>query len=721
MLTEHAKQLLEKRYYKTDEDGNIVEGFEGMCDRVASLALSDSPKLYNRIYEYLVDLKFLPNSPCLMNANTEMQYMSACNVLDVQDNMESIFDSIKNLALVNKAGSGTGFSFSELRPEGDVVGSTGGVSSGPLSFINVYDMAIDTVKQGGKRKGAGMGVLHVSHPDVFKFIKAKIELSERNRPIFNFINSLVSNKISDAELDLIRKKLLDNQYSNFNFSVAVTDKFMQAVEQDSDFELINPRNNEVWDEVKARDIWNLIIKSAYETGCPGLVFIDEINRRHPIKEEIKAVNVCGEQPLLPYESCTLGAINLAKLTRNGELCKQELFKIVKDVTRFLDILIDKNEYPLPELEEMAYKYRKIGIGVMGWHEYLIKRGIKYDSEDALVEAERMSVYIHNEAIRESQILVEEKEPFPGINETDIETPRRNAVLTTVAPTGSRSFIADTSGGIEPFFDFSYTHTDSDGKISEFKFDIENIDPELLVTAHEIDPIWHVKMQAVWQENIGSAVSKTVNLPKDATQQTVEDVYHKAHELKCKGITIYRDGSKSEQVLNNQPQVTSESSFAQISPVREDADAKRIRLKTACGTLWFIPVFDDEGRLIEIFTESKNGGCQSSIEALSRQVSLALRAGVPAEKVIEQLEDADVCKSFVSVRAKGTKELSDGYSCPSVMAKTLRNILDINGGTGKVKEEVFYVSNKTKCPDCGAKLERSSGCISCGNCGYAECG
>lgn len=711
MITDAAQSLLERRYFNSDETS-----WTDVCSRVAKNVSEEEPHdithWRREFYKIMKDLDFIPNSPTLMNAGTPIQYLSACMVLPVEDSIEGIFESVKNAAIINQAGAGTGFSFSKIRPEGDIVNSTGGVASGPISFMKNFDTATETVKQGGRRKGANMGVLRVDHPDIFQFINCK-----------------------DT----------DGEFSNFNLSVGITDEFMDALENDEMFDLINPRTGEVVNQVFANHIWQAIITQAWKNGEPGIIFLDEINRRHPINEEIDAVNVCGEQPLLPNEQCTLGAINLSNMIENDEINWAHLKSVIASAVRFLDNCIDANKYPLPELEVMAKKYRKIGLGVMGWAEMLIKLGIPYNSEEALELAEKLSGFINEHAIYTSEILSVEKGEFLGFDNTTIESWRRNAVLTTVAPTGSRSQIANTSGGIEPFFEFKYYHTDKDGIVTAFDYDFGDVDERALVTAQEIESEWHIKMQAAWQKNVGASISKTINLSEDVTIKDVGKMYQMAYELGCKGLTIYRDGSRENQPLNKEPQhidKTSEISMERgfVETAKLEADGTRYKMQTGCGTC-YATITNDEEKILETFIETKNGGCKSSMEAMSRLISLALRGGVKIEDVVDQLKSVSPCIAYI--REENTDK---GTSCPSAVgyklikeAKKLNKENDTNEEVASgnvtirnnarpsdfIELEAMEVNEEENrgaiCPDCGAEIRQASGCVVCEVCGWSQCG
>jgi ribonucleoside-diphosphate reductase alpha chain len=503
-----------------------------------------------KFYEIMVNLEFVPNSPTLMNANTILGQLSACFVIPIEDSIESIYDALKYTALIHKSGGGTGFSFSKLRPQGDMVGSTKGVASGPVSFMQIFDVSTDVIKQGGKRRGANMGILKVDHPDIVQFINAKG---------------------------------FEGKFKNFNLSVAITDSFMNALENDESIKLINPRTREAVGEIPARQIWNLITSQAWKTGDPGVIFIDEINRHNPtpLLGDIEATNPCGEQPLLPYESCNLGSINLSKFVENGAVNWDKLRKVIRIAVRFLDDVIDANKYPLPQIEYMTKQTRKIGLGVMGFAEMLIKLGIPYASNEALEIGEKVMEFIEKVSHEESSNIANTKGVFLAWENSkwfDKGIKMRNATTTTIAPTGSISIIAGTSSGIEPLFALVYIrqilentemlevnqlfeeelkkrglYSDSLMREVARRGSLQDLDlpselKRLFLTAHDIDFRWHVLMQAVFQRHTDNAVSKTINMRNDATMEEVEKAYMLAYKLRCKGITIYRDRSKREQVL-----------------------------------------------------------------------------------------------------------------------------------------------------------------------------
>ncbi|MCP8310520.1 MAG: vitamin B12-dependent ribonucleotide reductase [Candidatus Methylarchaceae archaeon HK01M] len=559
-LSVNAISVLERRYLQKDMDAKIIETPKQMFDRVAETVASadllydktaDIGRTKENFYQLMTNLEFLPNSPTLMNAGTRIGQLSACFVLPVEDSMQSIFMALKDMALIHQSGGGTGFSFSKLRPRGDIVGSTKGIASGPVSFMRVFDTATDVIKQGGRRRGANMGILRVEHPDIMEFITAKSK---------------------------------EGFLTNFNLSVAITDDFMEALEKDEDYDLINPRSGKSLKRLKASSIFNLMVTMAWNTGDPGAVFIDNINRYNPTPHlgEMESTNPCGEQPLLPYESCNLGSINLKKMVKD-EIMWEELMDTVHTSVHFLDNVIDVNNYPLPQIEKMTKGNRKIGLGVMGFADMLLKLGIPYDSKEALTIAEKLMSFISKEAIEKSRELAEERGSFPNFDGSLWERKGyrmlRNASVTTIAPTGSISIIAGCSSGIEPLFAISFVRNVLEGtkllevnptfeeiarkkgfysedlmmKIAK-KGSIEDIEgiPEdvrrVFVTALDIEPEWHIRMQAAFQKYTDNAVSKTINLPHDATVEDVRNAYLLAYKLGCKGITVYRYGSKKDQVL-----------------------------------------------------------------------------------------------------------------------------------------------------------------------------
>lgn len=747
-LTRNAITVLEKRYLKRDEEGRPVETAADMFARVASNIAqaellydpaADVERVSGEFFEIMASLKFLPNSPTLMNAGRELQQLSACFVLPVEDSMESIFTAIKNAALVHQSGGGTGFSFSRLRPKNDIVRSTNGVASGPVSFMRVFDTATETIKQGGTRRGANMGILRVDHPDILEFITAKEQ---------------------------------EGVLSNFNISVGLTEEFMQAVLEDKEFATRNPRNGQECVRYRARDVFDLIVRLAWKNGEPGIVFLDRIDRDNPTPKlgHIESTNPCGEQPLLPYESCNLGSINLRLMVKDGTVDWEEIRRITHVAVRFLDDVIDMNRYPLPEIERMTKGNRKIGLGVMGWADMLMQLGIPYDSEEAVDLARTLMGFIDEEATRASEDLARERGVFPNFEGSVWEARGRrvrNATLTTIAPTGTISIIAGASSGIEPLFALVFVRNVLDntelpeahpyfeqvmrerGLYSEELMrevakkgslrhipDIPDDIKRVFVTAHDVSPEWHIRMQAAFQKHTDNAVSKTVNFPHSATPEDVEKVYLLAYELGCKGVTIYRDGSRQDQVLkigqakqkgipqgkNGKPGVCPVCGSTTYPPrgSRESVLRGETREKiTGCGSL-YVTINEDEYGPREVFANmGKAGGCASaSTEAMGRLISMCFRYGVPPEKIVKQLK---------GIRCHVPHGLGPNQvlSCPDAIAKALADKYLAAGDAGLREAEVEQLEMpiayaQGACPECGGAIEHEGGCVVCRSCGYSKC-
>jgi ribonucleoside-diphosphate reductase alpha chain len=734
ILTENAETVLRRRYLKKNEDGVVVETPEEMWRRVARavacadlLFRGDAPvqEIEERFYAMLSQLEFLPNSPTLMNAGKELGQLSACFVLPVDDSMESIFEAIKNAALVHKSGGGTGFGFSRIRPKNDMVHSTKGISSGPLSFLNVFDAATETVKQGGTRRGANMAILRVDHPDILDFITAKKE---------------------------------GTKLTNFNISVAVTDDFMSAVRGSRDYNLLNPRNGEVAGTLSAKKVFDLMTTLAWKNGDPGIVFLDRINRDNPTPQlgAIESTNPCGEQPLLPYESCNLGSVNLVRMLKKSgdgyEVDFDRLSRTVSTAIHFLDNVIEVNKYPLPEIEEMTKGNRKVGLGVMGFADMLILLGIPYDSEEAILVAEEVMRFVNEVAREKSRRLTEERGPFPNFAGSVYEMRRepaiRNATRTTIAPTGTLSIIANCSSGIEPLYALVYYRNVLDNdKLLEVNSSLRHVAerrgflteeflaalgetgslrdipgvPEdvkrLFVTAHDVTPEWHVRMQAAFQKHTDNAVSKTVNFPHEATVEDVKKVYMYAFEMGCKGVTIYRDGSRDVQVLNKglvkETERDGSKRKTQVPTVAKRERPKRLRgetiqMETGCGFL-YVTINEDERGIFELFnTMGKAGGCAASqSEAIGRLVSLAWRSGIDAGSVVKQL---------IGIRCHKPIGIGEStiLSCSDAIAKAIQLHL-----SSEIPKYSYQLEGGT-CPECGSPLEQESGCAFCRNCAYSEC-
>ena len=751
-LSKNALTVLERRYLIKNGEGGVIETVEELFRRVAgAIAASDRrydenadcEALADSFYRMMTNLEFLPNSPTLMNAGRPLGQLSACFVLPVEDTMEGIFETIKQAALIHKSGGGTGFSFSRLRPCGSAVNSTGGVASGPISFMKVFNMATEAVKQGGTRRGANMGILRVDHPDIMEFIHCK-----------------TNNK----------------EITNFNISVGLTEKFMNAVEAGKDYELVDPHGGRVTGTLNAREVFECIVDAAWHNGEPGIIFLDRLNRDNVVPKagEIESTNPCGEQPLLPYESCNLGSINLTKMLReeNGvySFDWDKLKATAKKAVHFLDNVIDANKYPLKEIDFMTKQTRKVGLGVMGWADALLRLKIPYNSEQAVRLAETVMRAVTEAGREESRELAKARGTFPLFQEStlDQELPQRNATVTTIAPTGTLSLLASCSSGVEPIFGYVYIRNIMDGtemievnpilrevleerglysdelmkKIAK-QGSLEGIEeiPEeirrVFVSAHEVSPEFHIRMQAAFQRHTDNAVSKTVNFCNSATREEVAEVYKLAFRLGCKGVTIYRDGSRSEQVLNigkvkkdGQEESPAEGGQAVIKPRPRPDMTTGIteRVKIGCGNLYITVNYDDKG-ICEIFTNTgKAGGCPSQSEATARLASIALRSGIDVRSIIDQLKGIR-CPS--TIRQSGMK----CTSCPDAIAKAIERVyqqqvrlghwaepeLSAAEGPAASQAETVVPGRMRFCPECGAKLEHEGGCVICRNCGYSKCG
>lgn len=757
-ISSNAMEVLRRRYLAKDENGLPAETVEQMFRRVADAVAqadarySDSASisgLSDAFFELMTSLKFLPNSPTLMNAGRPLGQLSACFVLPVGDSMVEIFDTVKNAALIHQSGGGTGFSFSRLRQAGATVRSTGGVASGPVSFMRVFNMATEAVKQGGTRRGANMGILRVDHPDIEEFIRCK----KNNADI-----------------------------TNFNLSVGLTEAFMQAVEAGEDYDLIDPRTKQPCGKKNARALFDEIVEAAWSNGEPGIIFLDRLNRDNvvPSQGEIESTNPCGEQPLLPYESCNLGSINLVKLlkkTENGwELDYEELRQTITLAVHFLDNVIDVNNYPLEEIARVTRSTRKIGLGIMGFADVLLRLGIPYDSDEGVSLADHLMAFVNECGHRASQELAALRGAFPLFDESIYRdgAPLRNGTVTTIAPTGTISMIGGCSSGIEPIFAFAYIRNVMDGTrlvevnpillevlkerglyspelmeriaregtiahIEEIPADIRRV----FVCAHDVSPLYHTRMQAAFQKHTDNAVSKTVNFRRDATRAEVEEVYRLSFRLGCKGVTIYRDGSRDSQVLNigrvsgeDKPEdAPREAAPVQVKPRPRPAITQGFteRVKIGCGNLYITVNYDENG-ICEVFTSTgKAGGCPSQSEATARLVSVALRSGISVEEIYDQLKGIR-CPS--TIRQQGMSCTSCPDAIAKVVAKVARYIEEHKEGrTPQLEAERrtpithapagsgadVPADRMHLCPECGAQLEHEGGCVICRSCGFSKCG
>ncbi len=729
LLSPNARTVLERRYLKKAADGTFEETPEQMFYRVAEhIAMAeknhdqnaDVRQLAETFYALMTSFRFLPNSPTLMNAGRELGQLAACFVLPIEDSMDGIFDALKNAAVIHKSGGGTGFSFSRLRPKNATVGTTGGVASGPISFMKIFNTATEQVKQGGTRRGANMAILRVDHPDIIEFIHCKANNVDLN---------------------------------NFNISVGITDAFMQAVESDSEYELIDPRDKKAVDMLSARAVYGQLVTQAWKNGDPGIVFLDRMNRDNPTPAlgEIESTNPCGEQPLLPLEACNLGSIDLAKFVIDKDdalvIDYDALKETVWTAVHFLDNTIDMSRYPLPAIDERVKGNRKIGLGVMGFADLLFQLGVPYDSEEALSIAETVMGFVQSESHLASKALAARRGVFPNYEESRFsgqpERAYRNATTTTIAPTGSLSIIANCSSGIEPLFALSFTRTVMDNdKLVEVNPHFEAVAKKrgfyseslmeaisksgsvahmqeipddvkrVFVTSHDISPEWHLRMQAAFQKYTDNAVSKTVNLARDATVEEVRKVYDLAWELGCKGVTIYRDGSKENQVLSfSQAQKENDAFMTAVRKRPDTLYGFTTRVKTGLGQL-YVTVTEYENQPFEVFaTIGKSGrSTTAKTEAIGRLVSLAFRSGVTVDKVVDQLKGIG---GEHPVFQNGGLVLS----IPDAIARVLENRYLEDGGTKKKNRGL----GGGDCPECGQPISFEEGCMTCHSCGFTKCG
>lgn len=747
-LSENALTVLKKRYFRKNETGECLEDWQALITRVANNIAGSNEDDFKKFYELLDSGDFLPNSPTLMNAGGDLQQLSACFVLPIDDSMDSIFETVKNAALIHKSGGGTGFSFSRLREANARVRSTNGVSSGPISFMKVFNSATDAVKQGGTRRGANMAILNVDHPQILDFITCKRD---------------------------------PNELTNFNISVGITERFMQAVADNTDYDLVSPHTGKVADRISAAMVFELIVEMAHKNGEPGIVFLDRINAMNPTPAigAIESTNPCGEQPLLPNEACNLGSINLATMILDGDVDWERLTKVIRDSVDFLDKVIDCSRFPLDSIEKMVKANRKIGLGIMGWADLLYQLKIPYSSEEAIELAERIMETIDFEAKKRSMELAMIHGSFPNFEKSIYATGElkregkqwaelssdirkngiRNATHTTIAPTGTISMIADTSSGIEPQFSLVYvknvmdtekllyvnkwfeaaleewgllnqdlleevSQSGSANHISDLPQELKDV----FQTAHDISPQWHIRMQAAFQKFTDNAVHKTINFPNSASIADIREAYILAYKLGCKGVTVYRDGSRDNQVL----------SLGTGSPVKESVEKKVAprqrpeithgitqRLETGCGHM-YVTINTDTHGACEVFVQmGKVGGCASAqLEAIARLSSLALRSSIRIEAIIRQLKGIR-CQSPMWHKGKMIT------SCGDAVGQALENFLSLHANKELKSLHISMDGESTStddatrpmaatCPDCGSAIEHLEGCLKCPSCGWSKC-
>ena len=797
-LSTNALTVLERRYLVKDDQGKPVERPQDLFWRVArTIAAPDRTygasdgaveSLAETFFELMATRVWMPNSPTLMNAGRPLGQLSACFVLPVEDALSNgrsgIYDTLRAMALVHQSGGGTGFSFSRLRPKNDVVRSTMGVASGPVSFMKLYDASTDVVKQGGTRRGANMGILRVDHPDIMDFIHCKDDLT---------------------------------QVTNFNISVAVTDAFMRALEAGKSYDLIHPRTGKVVGQLDAREVFKQIVHGAWKTGEPGVFYIDRANSYNPVPHlgSYEATNPCGEQPLLSYDVCNLGSINVGLFIKNGDVDWDGLRTAVHLCTHFLDNVIDANKYPLGEIDDLAKRIRRIGLGIMGWADLLVRLGIPYDSDEGVALGRKLMEFIDEESKVASEKLAERRGTFAewersiwGPDATCARNARgerirpmrrlRNCNLTTVAPTGTISIIAGCSSGIEPLFAVAFMRNQAGVLMPDVNEDFVAIAKRegwysddlvkqiaeaghihfdavpahwqrVFVTAHDVTPEWHIQMQAAFQEFTDSAISKTCNFANDATEEYVEQIYRYAYQLGCKGVTVYRDGARENQVLSTgstAKKVQAKDALAEalgriaeldteLQLTRErlhDVEAENLqrrakrsrpdllkgstrRVESPLGTMYVTITEDDKGQPFEIFMSlGKAGGAlMADVEAIGRLISLALRSGVPLPEIYRQL------RGISSDRAVGLgphkvlsvpdaigiaieKWMQDQQGVQQDLLAPTTEVVRASSGEAALREmrgpEPDFIG---ACPDCGSQLAFIEGCAKCHVCGFSECG
>lgn len=735
---DNALEILRMRYLLKDEDGNVVESADDRCWSVAVeigraelswKSKEETELMIGEFYKMMVERKFIPNSPTMMNAgkNNNLQY-SACYVLPVEDSISGIFESIKNAAIIHKSGGGTGFAFSRIRPRDDMVSTTKGVASGPVSFMKVFDAATESLKQGGTRRGANMGILRVDHPDIMEFIDCK----------------------------------LNGEVSNFNISVAITEEFMGAFERNETYSLVSPKTGKEVNRLNAQEVFQKIVDAAWQTGDPGLVFIDRINSGAsnpiPVCGPVESTNPCGEQPLYPYESCNLGSINLGLLVSEGQIDYKELDRIIRLSVRFLDDVIERNPFPLKQIDDIVKNNRRIGLGVMGWADLLFQLRIPYQTEEALQLGEKVMQFIEEVSHDESRALAEERGVFPRWSESIYKDkyPLRNSTVTTIAPTGTISIIAGCSSGIEPIFGLYFKHRlgfeffnpyfeevmRQEGYWSETlkehvrkhgSIEGTNLPDELknlFTTAHEIPPEWHVRMQAAFQKFTDNAVSKTINLPNSANPDAIESAYSLAYKTGCLGITVYRDGCKPLQVLTHGTK-TVESTVVSQPAMKGRPDVllgRTIKIESPHGTVYTTVNENGHGEAFEIFVNVGKAGSDvaADAEALGRSLSLMLR--MPSPLTAEQRVDL-IVRHLQGIG--GSHDVGFGQkrvrSVPDAIARALQKYLESKVDMPQSVEvrdselpASLGIATGNLCVECGSPTVKQEGCEKCHSCGWSNC-
>lgn len=812
-LSENAKYIAETRYAIKDEDGKITEKVKDIFYRVAE-ALAKVEKNFGKgeeeiknlttdFYNLMAEQKFFPNTPCLVNAGRAKQQLSACFVLPIEDSMDSILETMSNMAKIHKSGGGTGFSFSRLRPYGDYIKTSGGTTVGPVSFMQAYNDVTTQIKQGGVRRGANMGMLSIDHPDVLRFAVVKLDeysltnfnislavtnaFMERIEPDKSFVDDdsipeeiIEKIKLAEANRDV------DARLRGIEAEMIGLYDWAKATNEGEGYELVNPRDGKVMMKLNAYKVFNLVTRLAWQYGDPGLVFIDRMNEvsSNPVPKlgRIESTNPCGEQPLLPYDACNLGSVNLSRFVKGKDLDWEELGMVTKKAVRFLDNIVEINEFPVQKIREMVSRTRRIGLGVMGFADMLFKLGVSYDSEEGIFWAERVMKFVTEKAKEATQELGKEKGVFPEWENSvfvGTEYRPRNMALTTIAPTGTISMIADASSGIEPLFSLGYQKNTVEGKalyimnpifveelkrkdlyteelmdkivknggkldgIEEIPKDLKNI----FRTALEISPEWHIKIQSAFQKYTDNAVSKTINFPKEATVDDVRNAYKLAYSLGTKGITIYRSGSREKEVIQsvkNQKLETRNEKREEIKIIKKKTPeaARGIRLRKPCdvGRVYTSVFFEEGDGPVEVFVNlGKSGGYMAgSAEVTGRLASLALKYGANLEEVADELVgiscgqrvgfgNGTVLSMFDAV-GKSLLEISRGEQLDLFEGEKTK--IEMPKVNGEQKDLLAEIRNKqadeesafSSCPECGSPLYAEEGCFKCSNafCGYSKC-
>jgi len=744
-MNDNVQKLLEKRYFLRDNEGQLLErSWSDIAKRVATNIAQaenekDIPYYINKFYTKINNMEFIPSSPCIFNAGTTSQSLSSCFVVDIEDNIEGIFQTVAECAKIFQMAGGAGFSMRKIRPKGASCNSSGSTASGVVSFMHIFDEVVNRVKQGNKRNGALKIDLPCDHPEIFQFVRCKNDTTQLN---------------------------------NMNISVSITNEFINAVENDSDWEL--KFNGKTYQIIKARDLWNEIMFSAWKTAEPGLSMQSNMNggNMNPHLHKEVFSNPCSEYVNIPYSSCNLASINLKKIVKDGKINWEILKENIELTFRFLDNMITMNRLPLKKIEEITKAIRPIGLGTMGFAQLLYILKIPYDSQDCLDFIDELYGFIDYQALQYNIQLAKERGSYPAWKGSKWEEEKlevRCSSMTSIAPNGSIAFLANTTGGIEPEYSLIYKRRDKENdeymvvddvfekylkennmftdeilnRINDNDGSIQGLDDiflketqRIFVTANDISPEWHVKVLAQIQKYVSLSISKTVNMPKEATVEDVANVYIMAAKSGIKGITVYRDGCRENQILSTGNSKTTDDVIENINrghimKAPSEADGRTYKFVSGCGNAYINVTWDEQGNINQTFTnKGSSGTCKSNQEAVSRLISLSLRGGIPIEKIIDQLESVDVCPAYTNARIKG-KPVSKGASCPHAIANILKQAIkdvdkkfkneEINIMVEvKDNQEIENITTSKSCPECKEPLIHEGSCIQCKSCGYSKC-